>query len=85
MVLSQTFHFALKKYQRAITRLLQADGGRRTGIIIAHRLRTMQRADDILILEGGRVVEYGPRERLASIPGSRFYSLLQTGLEEVLA
>jgi ATP-binding cassette subfamily B protein len=73
-----------KRLERAITRLLQADGGRRSGIIIAHRLRTVQRADDILILEGGRVVEYGPRERLASDSSSRFYSLLQTGLEEAL-
>ena len=55
-----------------------------TAIIIAHRLRTVQRADDILILERGRIVEYGPRALLASDPASRFYSLLQTGLEEVL-
>jgi ATP-binding cassette subfamily B protein len=45
----------------------------------------VQRADEIMILRDGRVVEYGERERLASDPGSRFYSLLQTGLEEVLA
>jgi ATP-binding cassette subfamily B protein len=56
----------------------------RTSIIIAHRLRTVQRADDILILDEGRVVEYGPREQLAADPSSRFYSLLQTGLEEAL-
>ena len=37
-----------------------------------------------MILEQGRVVEYGPRASLANDPGSRFYSLLQTGLEEVL-
>ncbi|MBP6015237.1 MAG: ABC transporter ATP-binding protein [Candidatus Promineofilum sp.] len=67
--------------ERAIDRLL--DG--RTGIIIAHRLRTVGRADDILILENGRVVEFGPRAALAADPDSRFYRLLQTGLEEVLA
>ncbi len=65
----------------AIDRLFRG----RTGIVIAHRLRTVQRADDILILEAGRVAEYGPRERLAADPGSRFSSLLRTGLEEVLA
>jgi ABC-type multidrug transport system fused ATPase/permease subunit len=65
----------------AIDRLLQD----RTGIVIAHRLRTVQRADDILILEAGHVVEYGPRERLAANPASRFSGLLRTGLEEVLA
>ena len=67
--------------ERAVGQLLK----NRTGIVIAHRLRTVQRAADILILENGRVVEYGSREGLAHDPNSRFYSLLQTGLEEVLA
>ncbi len=66
--------------ERAMDMLLRE----RTAIIIAHRLRTVQRADDILILERGRIVEYGPRTLLASDPASHFYSLLQTGLEEVL-
>ena len=67
--------------ERAVDKLLE----RRTGIVIAHRLQTVQRADEIMIVEDGRILEYGPRERLASDPTSRFYSLLQTGLEEVLA
>ncbi len=57
----------------------------RTGIIVAHRLKTVLRADDILILENGRVVEFGPRLELAREPGSRFAGLLRTGLEEALA
>jgi ATP-binding cassette, subfamily B, bacterial len=67
--------------ERAIDRLLAG----RTAIIIAHRLDTVRRSDTILILDGGEVAEYGPRERLAGDTGSRFYHLLQTGLEEVLA
>ena len=67
--------------ERAIDRLLAG----RTAIIIAHRLRTVQRADDILILERGAVMEHGARVALAADSGSRFYQLLQTGLEEVLA
>jgi len=67
--------------ERAIDRLLAG----RTAIIIAHRLGTVQRADEILILDGGQVAEYGPRARLAGDAGSRFAQLLQTGLEEVLA
>jgi len=67
--------------ERAIDRLLAG----RTGIIIAHRLQTVQRADDILILENGRVLEHGPRVVLAHNPNSRFSHLLQTGLAEVLA
>ena len=58
----------------------------RTAIIIAHRLGTIQRADEILILEDGHISEYGQRAALARDTESRFYSLLQTGMmEEVLA
>ncbi len=66
--------------ERAIERLLYG----RTAIIIAHHLGTVQRADDILILENGRIAEQGERILLANDPDSRFYHLLQTGLEEVL-
>ncbi len=57
----------------------------RTGIVIAHRLATVRRCDDIVILEGGRVVEYGPREPLEGDPSSRFAALLRSGLESVLS
>ncbi len=71
--------------ERAIGKLLRPDSGQRTGIIIAHRLATVQRADDILILDSGRILEYGPREQLARNPDSHFAHLLRTGMEEVLA
>ncbi len=67
--------------ERAVDRLLKG----RTGIVIAHRLGTVQRADDILILEDGVVREHGARVALLADPGSRFNALLTTGLEEVLA
>jgi ABC-type multidrug transport system fused ATPase/permease subunit len=66
--------------ERAIDRLMH----NRTGMIIAHRLSTVQRADDVLILENGRIAEWGQRAVLANDPRSRFYNLLQTGLAEVL-
>ncbi|HLZ80980.1 MAG TPA: ABC transporter ATP-binding protein, partial [Ktedonobacteraceae bacterium] len=66
--------------EQAVDRLLQD----RTGIVIAHRLQTVLQVDEIMILENGRIVEYGPRPILAHDPNSRFFSLLQTGLEEVL-
>lgn len=69
-----------QRLERAIDRLLQG----RTALVIAHRLRTVQRADDILILENGQVREFGLRLALAADPNSRFAALLQTGLEEVL-
>jgi ATP-binding cassette, subfamily B, bacterial len=67
--------------ERAVSKLLNG----RTGIIIAHRLATIQRADEILILEDGQMLEHNTRVELAIDQDSRFYRLLQTGLEEVLA
>ncbi len=66
--------------ERAIDTLLNG----RTAIIIAHRLRTVQRADDILILENGRIAEHGARIALLNRSDSRFSQLLQTGIEEAL-
>ncbi|QBD77643.1 ABC transporter ATP-binding protein [Ktedonosporobacter rubrisoli] len=66
--------------EQAMKRLLEG----RTGIIIAHRLHTVLRADEIMILDHGNIVEHGSRLALANDPHSRFCTLLQTGLEEVL-
>jgi ATP-binding cassette subfamily B protein len=49
--------------------------GARTAIVIAHRLATLRRADRILILEEGRVVEYGRRDQLIHNPYSRLAAL----------
>lgn len=67
--------------ERAIDRLFVD----RTAVIVAHRLATVQRADKILILEDGRITEFGDRAVLAGDPASRFSQLLRTGMEEVLA
>ena len=67
--------------ERAVDRLVY----NRTTIIVAHRLGTVQRADEIMILEKGTISEYGARAALADDPTSQFYRLLRTGLEEVLA
>lgn len=67
--------------ERAIDKLL----AHCTAIIIAHRLATVRRADDILILDEGRVHEHGPRRDLEKDPNSRFSELLRTGLAEVLS
>ena len=64
--------------ENAVNKLLEG----RTGIIIAHRLKTVQRADQILILEQGRIVEYGDRTTLVNDPDSRFAQLLRTGLTD---
>jgi len=61
-----------RKLEEAVARLLAG----RTAIIIAHRLETVERADSILVLEDGRVAEFGARERLAADPSSRYARLL---------
>lgn len=66
--------------ERAVGRLLH----NRTGVIIAHRLGTVQRADEIMVLESGRISEHGVRVALAGDPTTRFAQLLRTGMEEAL-
>ena len=56
----------------------------RSAIIIAHRLATLHKVDDILMLKDGEVVEYGSRIELAKDPNSKFSRLLKKGIEEVL-
>ena len=63
--------------ERAVDRLLTD----RTGILIAHRLSTVQRADRILILENGQIQEEGDRSALASDSSSHYHRLLQLGAE----
>ena len=66
--------------EQAVQRLLRD----RTAVIIAHRLSTVQQVDQVMIIDGGRIQEQGPREALAGDPSSRFAGLLRTGLEEVM-
>jgi ATP-binding cassette, subfamily B, bacterial len=52
-------------------------GLRCTRIIIAHRLATVRRADRILVMDGGRIVQQGGFDQLAASPGP-FRQLLQS-------
>lgn len=59
--------------QQALARLVQ----NRTVIMIAHRLSTIQKANRILVLEGGRIVEEGTHENLLDRPDSSYRRLYQ--------
>ncbi len=67
-----------QRIERAVDTLLRG----RTGIIIAHRLATVTRCDQILILDEGRVLEQGRRAALQADPSSRFSHLLALGRGE---
>lgn len=54
--------------QDALDRLMKG----RTTFVVAHRLSTIQRADQILVLDGGRIVERGTHENLVSAGGLYF-------------
>jgi ABC-type multidrug transport system fused ATPase/permease subunit len=61
--------------EAAVARLLEG----RTAILIAHRLHTLKRADKILLLEQGRIVEYGSYAELVNNPDSHFATLQRSG------
>ena len=67
-----------RRIERAVNELLRG----RTAIVIAHHLATVQRADNIMILDEGRILEHGRRETLAEDPTSQFARLLSVGLED---
>ncbi|MDI3254417.1 ABC transporter ATP-binding protein [Pseudacidobacterium ailaaui] len=64
--------------QHGLSYLMQG----RTTFVIAHRLSTIRRADQILVVEGGWIVERGTHESLYAL-GGRYYDLYtrQHGLE----
>jgi ABC-type multidrug transport system fused ATPase/permease subunit len=62
---------------RAADRLLTG----RTGLLVAHRLSTTERAEQVAVLESGRVIQYGSRDELAYEPGP-FRDLLNASAGE---
>lgn len=56
-----------------------------TGIVIAHRLSTLEATDKIMVLGGGRILEFGSRQTLAQDPKSRYAELLRDDRQEELA
>ncbi|XZF13707.1 ABC transporter ATP-binding protein [Chitinophagaceae bacterium MMS25-I14] len=68
--------------QNAIDTLIQD----RTAIVIAHRLSTIRKADQIIVLEKGKIIERGNHESLIESQGAYYqlYTAVEKQKEEVL-
>jgi subfamily B ATP-binding cassette protein MsbA len=66
--------------ERAFQAALEDYSHERTLVVIAHRLTTVRNADQVIVLDAGRVVEAGPPSELLARPGhfARLYGLSAT-------
>ena len=64
--------------QEALTNLMM----NRTSFVIAHRLSTIRRADAIIVLERGRIVEIGRHDELLARPSGAYAALYEMQLLE---
>ena len=66
--------------ERAIVDNLQEFYRDKTVVVVAHRLSTVRHADQIVVLDGGRVVEQGSHDELTALRG-RYFELVRNQLE----
>lgn len=64
--------------QFAIEKLI----AKRSSIIIAHRLSTIRHTDNIMVLDKGNIVEFGPHEELMKIEGGKYRQLYDMQFSE---
>jgi ABC-type multidrug transport system fused ATPase/permease subunit len=66
-----------QRLEAAVAQLIEG----RTTFIIAHKLSTLRMVDEVIVFDGGRIVEHDQREVLARSGGSRWRQLLELALE----
>jgi ATP-binding cassette, subfamily B, bacterial len=69
--------------ERMVQRALQTVLADRTALVIAHRLSTVQIADRVLVLDGGRIVEDGPPGELIARGDGRYAALHRAWLQSL--
>ena len=72
LILDDSFSAVDNETEQKILKALLGERKGRTTIIITHRVSTLKYADNILVLEGGKVLEYGSPSALSASGG--FYS-----------
>ena len=66
--------------ERTIMNNLQTFFKGRTSVVVAHRLSTVRNAEQIIVIEQGRIAETGTHEALIALEG-RYYKLVKNQLE----
>ena len=66
--------------QYAIEKLIE----KRTSIIIAHRLSTIRHADNIMVLNKGQIMEFGPHSELLEIEGGHYKELYEMQFSQTI-
>lgn len=72
------------KTEKAIQSALEAAARGRTTLVVAHRLSTVMNADQILVMDGGRIVERGTHAELLAA-GERYAQMWALQLQEEAA
>jgi ATP-binding cassette subfamily B multidrug efflux pump len=86
LILDAPFSSVDTHTEEAILRALRAQLGRRSLILVSHRISTVRLTDEILVLDGGRIVERGAHAEL--VRGNGLYAqlherqLLEEGLDD---
>ncbi|MEI7902876.1 MAG: ATP-binding cassette domain-containing protein [bacterium] len=72
-----------KLIQEALARLV----ANRTTIAIAHRLSTLRKADHLVVLDKGKIIEQGSHDELAALPDGTYAKLLrlQSEMQSIIA
>lgn len=63
--------------QAAFDELMARNRGSRTTLVIAHRLSTIKQADQIVVMNNGRVEEVGTHDSLLADPHSRYRKMVE--------